>query len=223
MLLPNDIFFAAAIVEISNTGKQIDVWNGGMPSLLLQDPSGKIIKRFESRHMSLGILECHEFESEVERYEMQFGDRLVAFSDGVVELENEDKKMLGDEGFEKWLNSQPDISVDGVISKATEYLGGMERKDDVTVVIFTSQPLEPVVNRGITSKTPIKIIIELNAEHIKSTDPIVDLVNVVTNQLSLHVIHSELFTVLSELYINALEHRVLELDSDLKKSNEGFF
>lgn len=223
MLLPDDMFFAAAIVEINNTGKQIDVWNGGMPSLLLQDPSGKIFKRFASRHMSLGILESHEFESEVERYEMHYGDRLVAFSDGIVELENEHNKMLGDEGIENWLYSEPNISVEGVINKATEYLGGMERKDDVTMVIFTSQPFEPAENRGIASKVPIKIVIELNAEHIKSADPVVDLVNVVTNQLCLYGIHSELFTVLSELYTNALEHGVLELDSILKQSDDGFF
>jgi CheY-like chemotaxis protein len=48
-------------------------------------------------------------------------------------------------------------------------------------------------------------------------------INVVTNQLSLYGIHSELFTVLSELYNNALEHGVLELDSELKQSEEGFF
>ena len=137
MLLPDDMFFAAAIVEINNTGKQIDIWNGGMPSLLLQEPSGKIVKRFASRHMSLGILESHEFESEVERYEMQFGDRLIAYSDGVVELENEQHTMLGDEGIEKWLNSQPDINVDGLIDKATEYLGSMQRNDDITLVILT--------------------------------------------------------------------------------------
>ena len=66
-------------------------------------------------------------------------------------------------------------------------------------------------------------MIELNAKHIKSADPVVDLVNVLTNQLSLYGIHSELFTVLSELYNNALEHGVLELDSELKRSEEGFF
>jgi serine phosphatase RsbU (regulator of sigma subunit) len=44
MLLPDDIFFAVAIVEINNTGKQIDVWNGGMPNLLLQDADGKIMR-----------------------------------------------------------------------------------------------------------------------------------------------------------------------------------
>jgi DNA-binding response OmpR family regulator len=223
MLLPDDMFFAAAIVEINNTGKQIDIWNGGMPSLLLQDPNGKIVKRFASRHMSLGILESHEFESDVERYAMQFGDRLVAYSDGIVELENEEGKMLGDEGIEKWLNNQPDISVAGVVSKATEYLGSMQRKDDITLVIFTSQPIKPVQKKGDASKIPIKIVIELNAKHIKSADPVVDLVNIVTNQLSLYGIHSELFTVLSELYNNALEHGVLELDSELKQSEEGFF
>jgi DNA-binding response OmpR family regulator/anti-sigma regulatory factor (Ser/Thr protein kinase) len=223
MLLPDDMFFAAAIVEINNTGKQIDIWNGGMPSLLLQDHSGKVIKRFASRHMSLGILESHEFESEVERYEMQFGDRLIAFSDGVVELENEQHKMLGDVGFEKWLNSQPDINVEGLIDKATEYLGSMQRNDDITLVIFTSQPFKPVERKGNSSQIPFKIVIELNASHIKSADPVVDLVNVVTNQLSLYGIHSELFTVLSELYNNALEHGVLELDSELKQSEEGFF
>jgi hypothetical protein len=223
MLLPDDMFFAAAIVEINNTGKQIDIWNGGMPSLLLQDTNGKIVKRFASRHMSLGILESHEFESEVERYAMQFGDRLVAYSDGIVELENEQRKMLGDEGIETWLNNQPNISVEGLVSKATEYLGSMQRNDDITVVIFTSQPFEPVEKKGLASKVPIKIVIELNAEHIKSADPVVDLVNVVTNQLSLYGIHSELFTVLSELYNNSLEHGVLELDSGLKESDDGFF
>ena len=222
MLLPDDMFFAAAIVEINNTGKQIDVWNGGMPSLLLQDANGKIIKRLVSRHMSLGILEANEFESETERYEMKFGDRLVAFSDGVVELENQNKEMLGDDGIENWLSNQPDISVQEMISKATEYLGAMQRKDDITIMIFTCQLFEPVVYKDMASKTPIKIIIELNAELIKLADPVVDLVNVMTNQLGLHGIHSNLFTVLSELYNNALEHGVLELDSALKQSEDGF-
>jgi DNA-binding response OmpR family regulator/anti-sigma regulatory factor (Ser/Thr protein kinase) len=222
-LLPDDMFFAAAIVEINNTGKQISVWNGGMPSLLLQNPDGKIVKRFTSLHMSLGILETDEFESNVERYEMEFGDRLVAFSDGVVELENQYNEMLGDEGIEKWLNNEPDISVDGVICNATEYLGNMERKDDVTIVIFTSQQIELAENSGVASNIPMKIAIELDAEHIKSADPVLDMVNVVTNQLRLYGIHSQLFTVMSELYNNALEHGVLELDSDLKQSDDGFF
>lgn len=222
-LLPDDMFFAAAIVKINNTGKQIDIWNGGMPSLLLQNHSGKIIKRFKSRHMSLGILDSDEFESEVERYEMQVGERLVAFTDGIVELENEQHEMLGDEGIENWLNSYPQISVEDIISNATQYLGSMQRNDDITMVIFTCQPIDPSGNKDIISKIPVNIMIELGAEHIKTTDPVVDFVNLVTNQLNIFGIRSELFTVLSELYNNALDHGVLELNSALKQSDEGFF
>lgn len=222
-LLPDDMFFAAAIVEVNHTGKQISVWNGGLPTLILQDSTGQIIKRFESRHMSLGILEPHEFESEVERYEMSFGDRLIGFSDGIVELENQNEEMLGDEGIEDWLTSKPNITVEELVEKADEYLGGSERKDDITIVIFTSQEFEPVESVDNVSKIPTKVIVELHAEHIKDTDPITNLVNVLTNQLCLHGIHSELFTVLSELYNNALDHGVLELDSKLKQSDDGFF
>jgi hypothetical protein len=89
-------------------------------------------------------------------------------------------------------------------------------------VIFTGQPFEPMVHKYMASKIPIKIIIELDAEHIKLADPVMDLVNVMTNQLGLHGIHFDLFTVLSELYNYALGHGVLELDSALKQSDDIF-
>jgi hypothetical protein len=65
----------------------------------------------------------------------------------------------------------------------------------------------------MASKIPIKFIIELDAEHIKLADPVMDLVNVMTNQLGLNGIHFDLFTILIELYNYALLHGVLELDS----------
>jgi hypothetical protein len=76
---PDNMFFAAAIVEIN--------------------------------HMSRGILEADEFESEVECYQMELGDRLVAFSDGVVELENKDKMMLGDTVLSELYNNALDHGV----------------------------------------------------------------------------------------------------------------
>ncbi|MFT6777025.1 MAG: hypothetical protein ACJAV1_000938 [Paraglaciecola sp.] len=65
----------------------------------------------EINHMSLGILEADEFESEVECYQMELGDRLVAFSDGVVELKNKDKMMLGDTVLSELYNNALDHGV----------------------------------------------------------------------------------------------------------------
>ena len=221
-LLPDDMFFAAAIVEISQSGDQIDVWNGGMPNLIVQNADGNIEKRFESRHMALGILEPHEFESKVDRYVMHSGDRLVAFSDGVIEIENDQNIMLTETGFESWLIEEPSSTVDGLVNKVTNYLGSNSRNDDITMVIFKSQPLHLAYTKDFASKIPFKIAIKLDAKQIKNSDPIVDLVSVITNQLALYGIHSELFTVLTELYSNAIEHGVLELDSTLKHTEEGF-
>ncbi len=223
MLLPDDMFFAAALVEINAAGNKVDVWNGGMPNLLVHDPKGQVIQRFDSQHMSLGILESDEFETHVERYDMNYGDRLVAFSDGLLEIENPQQKMLGEQGIEDWIKQQPDINVKAMINKANTFLAGQERHDDVTVVIFKSQPLQIVGSSATMTKVPFKLVIELDAKQIKSTDPIDEIIKLITNQLGIYGCHSELFTVLSELYNNALEHGVLQLSSELKQSDEGFF
>ncbi|MCF2946710.1 fused response regulator/phosphatase [Paraglaciecola aquimarina] len=222
-LLPDDMFFAAIIVEIDKSGKRIEVWNGGMPPLVLQNDEGKIVKRFESKHMSLGILEDEDFDAIVERYEATYGDRLIGFSDGLVEIENASQNMLGESGAEQWLIKNQKITTQGLFDKVLEYLDGGERLDDITLVIFTCQPLKPIQSHEKLAKLPLKIISDLDAEDLKQGEPISSLVNVIANQLGLSHRHSAIFTVLSELYNNALDHGILKLDSKLKETDEGFF
>lgn len=222
-LLPDEMFFAAILVEIDSSGKQINVWNGGMPSLLLQNTQGEITHQFQSQHMALGILDKNEFECEIERYEAQYGDRLIGFSDGVVELENDNGDMLGEEGVLKCLTEQPNSNVNQFLLQLNAFSGSVTRKDDVTIVIYTCHALTHQVPVSKASSLPIKIELALEAELIKREDPIVELVNMITNQLNLYGIHSELYTVLSELYNNAVDHGVLQLDSTLKSSEEGFY
>ena len=222
-LLPDEMFFAAILVEINHSGRQIDVWNGGMPNLLLQNSAGKIIKRFISQHMALGILEPDEFEADVERFEAQYGDRIIGFSDGVVELENELGKMLTDQGIEQWLEADPKCDVAHLLSKLDKYAGGIERKDDVTLVVYTCKPLVEVDRFAHASQLPIKLLLELDHHLIRSSEPIIELVTMLTSQLSLYGVHSQVYTVLNELYNNAVDHGLLGLNSELKRTDEGFF
>ena len=222
-LLPEEMFFAAILVEIDSNGKKIDVWNGGMQDLLVQNAQGQIVKRFVSQHMALGILDSTEFEADVERYEAQYGDRLIGVSDGVIEVENEQGKMLSESGFEQWLIEEPSCNVSRLLERLEDYAGGVERKDDVTLVIFTCQALTEVDRLSQASKLPVKVTLELDHDLIKTTEPIIELVNMLTGQLSLYGVHSQLYTVLTELYNNAVDHGILELDSDLKKTDDGFF
>jgi CheY-like chemotaxis protein/anti-sigma regulatory factor (Ser/Thr protein kinase) len=223
LFLPDDMFFAAALVEIKQNGTQIDVWNGGMPELILQSKEGPIVKRFFSKHMSLGILDDQDFEAEVDRYEARYGDRLIGFSDGILEIENPQGEMLGEDGIEQWLIQQPEIDLDTMLLKVSDYTQGAERLDDITLVIYICQPLTSIERLIHASNVPTTIINKLNVVSLKTENPIVKVVDVLTNQLNLYGLHSEIFTVLSELYNNSLDHGILVLDSEVKHTEDGFF
>lgn len=222
-LLPVDMFFAAAVVEIAESGEQISIWNGGMPGLILLSPSGQILKRFDSAHMALGILEPDEFESNVTRFEASFGDRLVGYSDGVIELLNPQKQMLGEEGLEQWLKVQPDISVAELNQKIESFRGNVTQEDDITLVSYTCQPLGGLKRSQPISCLPFKIDVSLSVEQIKYANSIQELASMISSQEGLHAVRSDLFTVLSELYNNSVDHGLLKLDSNLKQTTEGFF
>lgn len=223
LLLPDDMFFAAIIVEVDASGQRIDVWNGGMPSLILQNADGEVIKHFYSRHMSLGILEPEDFAVTVERHQADYGDRLTCFSDGLVEIVNTEDVMLGDQGLENWLIAEPSISSKKIVEKAYEYLGSTESLDDLTIASYICQPLRGVNQDQSLSSIPLKLVNQLSADEIKTSEPISVLVNVLANQLSMFSFHSAFFTAFSELYNNALDHGILRLDSSLKDTEDGFF
>lgn len=222
-LLPGDMFFASVIVEIGNSGTQFNIWHGGMPDMLLIATDGTIRKRFESMHMALGVLEADEFEDDVEHFEAEIGDRLVGYSDGVVELTNAQEKMLGDDALVQWITSQPDIKVHELEQKIEAFRGVAEQLDDITLVSYTCQPLDNIDSGHTLCLVPFSINIDLDANQLKQIDPIHELITMVSSQNGMQGIRSDFSTVLSELYNNALDHGLLKLDSAMKKSTDGFF
>lgn len=222
-LLPGDMFFAAIIGEISRTGCQITVWNGGMPDLILLSPRGDIRKKFTSLHMALGILDADEFDDQVDHVEADIGDRLVGYSDGLIELTNQQEKMLGEEAMLRWLQHQPDISVHDLEDKIAKFRGHAEQVDDITLISYFCQKLEGLKPECNYSSVPFAIHVELGHEQLKSIEPIHEIILMLASQLGMRSVRSDVSTVLSELYNNALDHGVLHLESKLKQSTEGFF
>lgn len=220
--LPGDMFCAAAIIEVSENGKMLDIWNGGLPHLILIDSKGNIKKRFESLHMALGILEPHDFESLTERYDAEYGDRLIGFTDGVVEVHDEEGNMLGEEGIEKWLMENPKITVEEVSRKADEFSGDLEQADDVTIVSYLCQTLGLPKKLHKTPDLPFELKFDLDAHYMRQSEPVSEVIEIVSGTAAFNGIRSSLFTVLSELYNNALDHGILRLDSSIKGTPEGF-
>lgn len=222
-LLPGDMFFAAALVEISKSGHQFNIWNGGMPDLVLFNQLGDVKKRFESLHMALGILDVDEFEDDIEHMDAMIGERLLGYSDGLIELTNAKQEMFGEEALMTLLTEQPDISVSQLTEKIEAFRGDAEQMDDITMVSFTCQPLTSLEQEYEMTALPFSVNFELQGTQLRSVDPVYDIVKMVSSMDGMQGVRSNFSTVLSELFNNALDHGVLKLDSNVKQSTDGFF
>lgn len=221
-LLPADMFFAAAIVEVSTEGNRFTIWNGGLPAMLLKGADGRLVRRFAPRHMALGILEQHEFESHCDVYEAAEGDQLMAYSDGIMEITDSNGVMLDEEGVTEWFSSAPDISAKTLYDRALTYLGGAAPADDITVVMFKCQSLEGLRDESGLSRLPFAITSRLGASELRQDNVLEPLLEMLNSQPGLGWLRSDLFTVLTEMLNNAIEHGLLKIDSSLKSSPEGF-
>jgi CheY-like chemotaxis protein len=221
-LLPTSMFFAAAIVEVAENGCRFNVWNGGMPHLILQAPSGELMHYFKSQHMALGILSADEFEDDDEVFDATLGARLLGFTDGLIELTNDSGEMFGEEGIEHWFIGNPDISVAELLKPVRDFTGESGPHDDITLTIYTCTDLSSLKRDNPVTPIPFAVASDLGPDELRQGDAVQHFIDLICSQLGLSWVRSDLFTIITELYSNALEHGVLGIDSSIKQSSEGF-
>jgi anti-sigma regulatory factor (Ser/Thr protein kinase) len=114
------------------------------------------------------------------------------------------------------------VTAEGLYQKVLNYSVSKTFDDDISAVIFASQPIElvPKDNSGIA--LPSLHEIALSAEHLKQPDVLQRVLQIAGQCEGIQNVRSILYTVISELFNNALEHGVLLLDSKLKSTSEGF-
>lgn len=221
-LLPADMFFAAVIAEFDCQIGRITIWNGSMPQVLLKTADGQGVRRFPSRHMALGVLEDDEFEDDCDVMDVQCGDQLLACTDGLIELMNKSGVMLEEAGVEDWFCSAQDVTVDTLYKKAMAYMHEPEQSDDITIVRYTCTDVVDISSMMKVCPIPVTLSTRLEAKELKQGDGLEILLTLINGIQGVNWVRSNLFTVLTELMNNALEHGLLKLDSALKSDPEGF-
>ena len=221
-LLPINMFFAAAIVEVNENGHRFNIWNGGMPDLLLQSKNGELIRRFTSKHMALGILEADEFEDDDEVFDAEEGARLLCYTDGVIELANEKGEMFGEKELERQFIGNASFDVDDLFHKLHEFSGDTVPHDDITLTMYTCRDLTKLRRNNPVTPLPFELNSNIGPDLLRRGEAVQHFMDLVCSQLGLSWIRSDLFTILTELYSNALEHGVLNISSQLKSTSEGF-
>ena len=223
-LLPDDMFCAAAIVELSSKGKSLSVWKGGTPDMYLVDDKEGIKTHITSQHMALGILEQDEFDIATENYSVSSSERLFIATDGVVESFNKDNEMFGYDRLVNLLDNTQQNDIPAIVRAITEFRGEVAQDDDISILSLRCDAVNSEVNNlgNIFSTLPHQMTLDLEAEQIKENDPVVEVIDMLTFLKGAEQHRSTLFLVLSEAYNNSLDHGLLHLDSKIKDHEDGF-
>ncbi len=232
LILPKGLFLAACLVEVDYATRRLSVWNGGIPEVLLYGKAqGGIRHRFASRHFPLGLVDSDTLEPTLETVTADPGDRVVLYTDGVVEARNPQGEMFGQQRLEQCLNepAQADAIFEEITGQLSAFVEGGQQSDDVTLIEIACQgesardiPAESVKLRHARPATSWKMGVEFGPETLSRIDPLPILVQSLMEVQGLHQHKHNIYVILAELFSNALDHGVLGLDSSLKCNPEGF-
>jgi CheY-like chemotaxis protein len=228
-ILPLGVFCCATLLNISFQRRVVEVWSGGLPDGYLLRANGGERVPLVSRHLPLGVLEPAAFNDRYEVFPLELGDRVFLLSDGVLEARNQQGELFGERRLLRVFaaNRQPPQLFAEIQQALLRFRG--ELQDDVSLV-EVSMVEEGALNRGPLIYTgsgqnsPLdwSASFEFRGETLRRFNPLPFLLQLLLEVEGLRPQGGALYSVLAELYSNALEHGVLGLDSSLKCDAEGF-
>jgi two-component system, HptB-dependent secretion and biofilm response regulator len=230
-ILPVDVFCCASMIDMDFRAKIVEVWNGGMPENFLYRPHEKSIITIPSRHLALGILAPEKFNPTTDIYPMSNGDRIYMWSDGIIESTNQHNEMLGEKRLRAIFESNvnPELLFTEINDTLEVFIGNAEIADDLSIAEIMMIDQEEFEAMTPKNTRPIEAIpMDWGFSYIvrpislRTADPLPLLQKILVDLPGLRLKSGELFTVLSELYSNALEHGVLGLESEMKSTPQGF-
>ncbi|MGJ7516036.1 ATP-binding SpoIIE family protein phosphatase [Pseudomonas baetica] len=228
-ILPVDMFCCATLLCLSFQRRSVEVWNGGMPDGYLHSMATGERTPLTARHLPLGVLSPQTFDDSTEVFPMSLGDRVFLLSDGVIDTCDANDQLFGVDRLQQVFaaNRQPDALFEDIEQALREFRG--EARDDVSMVeislldpVHLNPPAPVYSDSGQSCPLDWSVSFEFRAATLKRFNPLPYLLQLLLEVHGLRAQSGALYSVLAELYSNALEHGVLGLDSSLKRDVAGF-
>jgi sigma-B regulation protein RsbU (phosphoserine phosphatase) len=137
-LIPSDLFMTAVYLLLEGGGVMRWAAAGQHPPLRISPAGAVAAADLDPVRLPLGI--DPDLEYETVRWTLQTGEKLVAFTDGIVEATDRNGRMLGIGGIQSFLTKlAPSCHgagalVDGLLENVSNYMGGSDFEDDLTVM-----------------------------------------------------------------------------------------
>jgi CheY-like chemotaxis protein len=228
-ILPVDMFCCATLLCLSAQRRAVEVWNGGMPEGYVHEVATGRRTPLMSRHLPLGVLSAEAFDDSTEVWPMALGDRVFLLSDGVLDTADANDQLFGAERLQQVFaaNREPDRLFEDIEQALAAFRG--QARDDVSMVEITLQAGQPLraaepmyADSGQSCPLDWSVSFEFRAQTLRTYNPLPYLLQLLLEIHGLREQSGALYSVMAELYSNALEHGVLGLDSRLKRDAQGF-
>ena len=234
-MLPVGMFFGAQLVVVNHDLEHVRVFNAGMPDVIIVDGATNQIKhRLVSTGLPLGVEATIDPKEILQYAPIAYNDKILMHSDGLTEARNASDREFGSQRLLESISHAPVNQVfDQIFEDLDRFCGNITTQaDDVTLVEITCvHEVLPEIEvhdyirptaQLLGDRGEWKLSLRFNGTRLRETNPVPILVSYLLEMEELEAERQSLFTVMTELYVNALDHGVLGLDSKLKSDPAGF-
>ena len=130
------MYMGFMLVQCKN--KEFEIATAGMPPALYYNSKKKQVDNIVLKGLPLGSNVEYPYESK--RVHLEKGDVLLMMSDGLMELFDPNREMLGIDKIEEVLKNSEGYTADEIINQITQLIeqwsNGKEPEDDITVMVL---------------------------------------------------------------------------------------
>ena len=239
-IMPKGICMNAIFININERVNQLKICNMGMPDVfLISDKSKKIVKCIESSTTLLGQDEHFNSSHLIKIFQINKDNRLILCGNGLRQSKNSSDELFDAKRLKKSIINgikknniletlKSDISSFVNIETNSQTLSIIEFPcNDELIPVKTTDSYEIKHNKKselkkINSKNSIEFEFLIKGKNLRTIDPVPALINFLQSITDIKSQQEVLFTIFTELYVNSLDHGILELESSLKNTADGF-
>lgn len=224
-LMPHNMFFVASILELSSRGDVMSIWTGGMPESYWLSKDGQLKGLIHARHMPLGILSDEEFSSSTQVLNIENEDKIYLYSDGVIEALNPEGEQFGEQRLNDVLIAEGDNRFNEILNTLNKFTGENSQNDDITLIELNCRAIpaaQDIEEKGIDAALLWDISVSLSAKDMRIDNPVGKLSDIVSSMPFVTRHKGALHVLLFEVYMNALDHSILNIESSNKNDENNF-
>jgi serine phosphatase RsbU (regulator of sigma subunit) len=133
-MLPANMFCVGAMCELDRRSGTLQVWNGGNPDILIRHVSGEVT-RLPSTGLPIGADRFGSSPHVLLEQRVAAGDRIYAFSDGLVELRDRKQNMIGFDHLLEIVRTTAPAQIFGkLLDCIPDHTGSVGYDDDISLI-----------------------------------------------------------------------------------------